>query len=175
MHDLLTAIENSGFPTWVRESPSLAAYTLILSLHAMGLAIVAGLSSAVDLRLLGVARTIPIAPLRGLFPFMYAGFWINAFSGLALLAANATGMLANPMFYIKMGLVLAAVLIMRMIKGSAFGDSGAVSGGVVPSRVRVLAVASLVCWAAAIVAGRMTAYPGLIESWFAPGLPVGPT
>src|SRR5688572_23358664 len=122
MHDVLVAIENSGFPTWVRESPSLAAYTLVLSLHAMGLAIVAGLSSAVGLRLLGVAPTIPLAPLRSLFPFMYAGFWINAASGLALLAANATGMLANPMFYLKMGFVLAAVLLMRAIKGAVFGD-----------------------------------------------------
>ena len=56
-------------------------------------------------------------PLRALFPFMYAGFWINALSGLALLAANASGMLGNPMFYIKIGFVLAAVLLMRMIKG----------------------------------------------------------
>ncbi|HSC14791.1 MAG TPA: hypothetical protein VLI71_06715 [Gammaproteobacteria bacterium] len=174
MHDLLTAIENSGFPTWIRESPSLWAYTFVLSLHAIGLAIVAGLSSAVDLRLLGVARTVPIAPLRALFPFMYAGFWINALSGLALLAANATGMLANPMFYIKIGFVLAAVLLMRAIKGSVFGDPAFVSAGIVPARARLLAGASLVCWGGAIVAGRMTAYPGLIQSWFASG-PVGVT
>ena len=43
------------------------------------------------LRLLGVARSIPLAPLRGLFPVMYVGFWVDALSGLALLSANATG------------------------------------------------------------------------------------
>ncbi|HEY7672390.1 MAG TPA: hypothetical protein VIC71_09235 [Gammaproteobacteria bacterium] len=165
MLDALAAIESSSFATWVRESPSLFAYTFILSLHAMGLATVGGLSSAVALRLLGIARAIPLAPLRELFPLMYAGFWINAFSGLALLAASATTMLFNPMFYFKMGFVLAAVLIMRVIKSRVFGDSELVGSGVAPPFSRPLAVASLSCWAGAIVAGRMTAYPGLLESY----------
>jgi hypothetical protein len=168
MLDLLSAIESSGFATWVRESPSLGAYTLILSLHAMGLAIVAGLSCAVAFRLLGVAPAIPLAPLRALFPLMYAGFWINAFSGLALLAASATTMLENQMFYIKMSFVIAAVLIMRVIKTQVFGSAALLNNGasaIVP-RARLLAVASLVCWSGAIVAGRMTAYPGLLESYF---------
>jgi hypothetical protein len=166
MLDLVSAIESSGFATWVRESPSLGAYTLILSLHAMGLAIVAGLSCAVAFRLLGVAHAIPLAPLRALFPLMYAGFWINAFSGLVLLAASATGMLANQMFYIKMSFVIVAVLIMRVIKTRIFGSSALLEGDAIPPRARLLAVASLVCWAGAIVAGRMTAYPGLLESYF---------
>jgi hypothetical protein len=166
MVDLVNAIENSGFATWVRESPSLAAYTLILSLHAMGLAIVAGLSSAVAFRLLGIARGIPLAPLRALFPLMYAGFWINAFSGLVLLAASATTMLENRMFYFKMGFVIVAVLIMRVIKTRVFGNRALLEGDAIVPRARLLAVASLVCWAGAIVAGRMTAYPGLLESYF---------
>jgi hypothetical protein len=36
----------------------------------------------------------------------------------------------------------------------------------VPSSARKLAVASLACWALAIVAGRLTAYPYLIEYYF---------
>jgi hypothetical protein len=166
MLDFVNAIENSGFATWVRESPSLGAYTLILSLHAMGLAIVAGLSSAVAFRLLGIARSIPLAPLRALFPLMYAGFWINAFSGLVLLAASATTMLANQMFYFKMGFVIAAVLIMRVTKARVFGNPALLEGDVTVAGARLLAIASLVCWFGAIVAGRMTAYPGLLESYF---------
>ena len=46
----------------------------------------------------------------------------------------SAGMLANPMFYIKIGFVLAAVLIMRAIKSSVFGDPGFVSAGTVPAR-----------------------------------------
>ena len=52
---VLEAIENSAYPTFVRESPSLWGYTLVLSLHAMGLAVVVGVSAAIALRLLGFA------------------------------------------------------------------------------------------------------------------------
>jgi hypothetical protein len=162
---LLEAIEASAYPTFVRESPSLWAYTLVLSLHAMGLAVVVGFSAAIALRLLGLASSIPLAPLGRLFPVMYVGFWVNALSGLALLAANATGMLANPVFYVKMVFIVGGVLVMRLLRHTVFNDRLA-SGGAVPSSARKLAVASLACWALAIVAGRLTAYPYLIEYYF---------
>lgn len=165
MLQLLEAIENSAYPTFVRESPSLWAYTLVLSLHAMGLAVVVGLSSAVALRLLGFARNIPLAPLGRLFPFMYVGFWINALSGLALLAASATGMLTNPLFYAKLVFVAGGVLVMRVLRHAVFTEALA-SGGQVPPSARKLAIASLACWGLAIVAGRLTAYPYLVEYYF---------
>jgi hypothetical protein len=166
MWPLIEAIENTGFATWIRESPSLAAYTLVLALHAMGLAIVVGFSSVIALRLLGVASGIPLAPARKFFPLMYAGFWINALSGLALLAASATSMLANPLFFVKLGFVALGVLTMRLLRNRVFGDGQLQAigpGGAVSATGRGLAVASLVCWGGAIVAGRLTAYPGLIE------------
>ena len=165
MLQLLEAIESSAYPTFVRESPSLAAYTLVLSLHAMGLAIVVGLSTAVALRLLGVARAIPLAPLGGLFPVMYIGFWVNALSGLALLAANARGMLANPLFYAKILFIVGGVLVMRLLRNTVFTAQLA-AGGEPPASAGKLAVASLACWGLAIVAGRLTAYPYLIEYYF---------
>jgi hypothetical protein len=161
----LEAIENSAYPTFVRESPSLLGYTLVLSLHAMGLAVVVGLSSAIALRVLGWAGDIPLAPLRRLFPVMYVGFWVNALSGLALLAANATGMLANPMFYIKLVFIAGGVLVMRLLRRNVFNDSLAAAFDP-PRGARSLALASLGCWAAAIIAGRLTAYPYLIEYYF---------
>jgi hypothetical protein len=167
MQELITAIEDSGFATWVRESPSIFAYTAILSLHAIGLAIVAGLSGVVALRLLGFAPAIPLAPATRLFPLMYAGFWINAASGVALLAANASGMLSSTMFFVKMGFVAAAVLIMRLIRGRVFGDAEIVRSGNGPSVARGLAAASLLCWLGAIGAGRLTAYPYLLQGLWA--------
>ena len=165
MWNLLEAIEASAYPTFVRESPSLAAYTLVLSLHAMGLAVVVGLSSAIALRLLGVARSIPLAPLQKLFPVMYLGFWVNAASGLALLAANARGMLGNPLFYAKILFIVGGVLVMRLLRNKVFTEQ-LVNGGPPPSSARNLAYASLACWGLALIAGRLTAYPYLIEYYF---------
>ena len=164
MLELLEAIESSAYPTFVRESPSLWAYTLVLSLHAMGLAVVVGFSSAIALRLLGVARSIPLAPLRSLFPVMYIGFWVNALSGLALLSANATGMASNPLFWVKIVFIVGGVLVMRLLRQTVF--SGATASDDAPPQARKLALASLACWGLAIVAGRLTAYPYLIEYYF---------
>ena len=166
MFQLIEAIENSGFATWVRESPSLLAYTSILALHAMGLAIVVGLSTAIALRLLGVAPGIPLAPARKFFPLMYIGFWVNALSGLALLAASASGMLANPVFFVKLGFIALGVLTMRLLRNRVFSDTQLQllgSGAAVPASARMLAIASLVCWGGALIAGRLTAYPYLIS------------
>jgi hypothetical protein len=96
---------------------------------------------------------------------MYAGFWVNALSGLALLAANATGMLANPLFYLKLVFIAGGVLVMRLLRGQVFTDALS-DGGSVPPHARTLAFASLACWGAAIVTGRLTAYPYLIEYYF---------
>jgi hypothetical protein len=163
---LLQAIENTAFPTWIRESPSIYAYTLVLSLHAMGLAVVVGLSSAIALRLLGFAPGIPLAPANKLFPVMYVGFWVNALSGLALLAANATGMLTNPMFYAKLIFIAGGVLVMRLLRNRVFDEQRLLANDALPREARTLAIASLACWGTAIVAGRLTAYPYLIEYTF---------
>jgi hypothetical protein len=165
MMSLLEAIEASGVATWVRESPSLLAYTTVLSAHAIGLAIVAGLSAVVDLRLLGFAPGIPLAPLRKIFPVMYVGFWINAVSGGLLFAANATGLIENVMFFIKLAFVVAAVLLLRVLRQTAFSDAS-LAGGAVSKFGRRLALASLVCWCFAVVTGRLTSYPWLVETYF---------
>jgi hypothetical protein len=158
MLQLLEFIQNTGIATWVRESPSIFAYTFVLSLHAVGLAIVVGVSAMVALRVLGRFERIPLAPMVQLFPLMYLGFWINAFSGLLLLSANATGMLTMSMFYIKMFFVILAVLTLRLFR-RRFG------AGVSPDKMRSLAYTLLVFWFFAIVAGRLTAYPYFVQMW----------
>jgi hypothetical protein len=155
MMELLEFIEGTGIATWVRESPSIFAYTLVLSLHAIGLSIVVGVSAMVALRVLGRFEAIPLQPMVKLYPLMYIGFWINAISGLMLLSANATGMLQMTMFYIKMAFVIAAVITLRLMRPRvAAGD-----------QAKGIAIALLALWTAAIIAGRLTAYPYFVEAW----------
>ena len=159
-------IEYSAIATWVRESPSIFGYTMVLSLHAMGLAIVAGIGTVVALRLLGHFAAIPLAPLLKLFPLMYTGFWINAVSGFVLLAANASSMLANTMFYIKLVLIAGAIACLRLIRMRVFTSRVIAGIEVAPEGAHKLAWASLGFWLAAIIAGRLTAYPYFVEAWF---------
>lgn len=159
MMGLLEWIEHTGIATWVRESPSLLAYTLVLSLHAIGLSIVVGISSMVGLRVAGFFRDIPLEPMFKLFPLMYIGFWINLVSGLLLLSANATGMFTMVMFYLKMFFVICAIVMVRLVR-RRFAD------GTIATSGPPLAWAMLAFWFCAIVTGRLTSYPYMIEAWF---------
>jgi hypothetical protein len=164
---ILSWLENSGLGTWVRESPSLFAYPGILFLHTVGLAFLVGTNVAIDLRLLGFAFDAPLAPLEMFYPVMWTGFWINAISGTALLIADATTKLANPVFFVKMTCVALAVIDMVVIRRTVLRTSQA-SSGRVPPIGRVLALSSIVLWAGAITAGRLMAYLGPVSG--APGL-----
>lgn len=167
MASLLEWVEGTSIAVFVRESPSLFGYTLVLSLHAMGLAIVVGIGVVVALRLLGVARGVPLAPLLKLFPLMWGGFTVNALSGFALLAANASTMLANVMFLIKMGLIVLALVNMELLRSRIAGAAAARAdpgAGPVPTPMRAIAASSLVLWAAVVVTGRLTAYPNFVRT-----------
>lgn len=178
-----TWLESTAFSVWMRESPSVFAFPIILAVHTIGLGLLAGINAALDLRLLGVAARIPLSEFRRFWPLLWLGFWLNVISGLALIAAYPTKALTNPIFYVKLGLVAAALAILRRVHGfltaSAFVpagvdvrhgqsfpaalDSTLVAGTAAPvvprlERAKKLAVASLMCWAGAIGAGRFLAY-----------------
>ena len=163
----LLSLENSAFGTWVRESSSLWAYPTILFLHTVGLGFLVGLNAAIDLRILGVARKLPLAPMEAFYKIMWAAFWINALSGSALLIADATTKLTNPVFYIKMSFVTLAVINMVALRRRVFrrlaNEAAPVAGF-----GRALAVTSLIFWGGAITAGRLMAYFGPVSG--APGL-----
>lgn len=163
---MIELIEQSDFATWIRESPSLLGYTLLLALHAIGLAIVVGLNTVVALRILGIAPEIPLAPARKFFSLMYAGFWINALSGLALFTTNASSFLSNEAFLIKFAFIALAVLNLRLIKHHIFDEDGLPLADVATTKARTFAVASLAFWGGAIIAGRLTAYPYLLDYYF---------
>jgi hypothetical protein len=164
--EFLSWIEHSAFSVWVRESPSLFAYAGILFLHTVGLAIVVGISVMIDLRLLGVASDLPIAPLERFFPIMWTGFWINAVSGSILLAQDATTKFTNPIFGIKMVLIALAVADMVLLRRVVFRGRQVERN--VSGQGKLLAVASLVLWFGATTAGRLMAYLGTVSG--VPGL-----
>jgi hypothetical protein len=161
MDPLFRWLESSTLSVWTRESTSVLAYPAILSAHAIGMGLAAGVPVAISLHLLGVGRgaepTLPTRELGRFVKVMWIGFGLNAVSGVLLLVAYPTKALTNPVFYLKLGLIgLAVAVFASMTRRLSGGDD---YGGGRPSRaLRALAVASLVCWAAAITAGRLLAY-----------------
>jgi hypothetical protein len=153
----LRTIEDTGISTWLRESESPFAFYFVLLFHTFGLALLVGANAVVDLRLLGVQREIPLAPLKRLFGIMWLGFAVNAASGVLLLVAYPTKALTNPVFYLKLILIASAVLVMRKLNSHVFDDLS-LDEPTMMSRGRTLAKWSLLLWIAAITAGRLLAY-----------------
>ena len=109
-------VEASALSVWIVQSPSLFAFPFILALHTIGLGLVAGLNVALDLRILGVAEHVPLIEFRRFLPFMWFGFWLNAASGVLLLIAYPTKALTNPVFYLKLALIAAALVMLSTVR-----------------------------------------------------------
>ena len=165
MMQFLSAIEQSGFSVWVRESNSLLAYPGVLFLHTLGMGVVAGISALIALRILGCAPDVPLADLQKLYPYMWAGFYLNTATGIVLFAIDATTKIIDPVFYIKLAFIAAAIVLMYRINREVFSDP-LLEKRPVQMNGRILAFASIVCWMGAITAGRLLAYvgPGVISS-----------
>lgn len=149
MGPFLAQLEQSSLAIWIRESGVLYGYPLILFLHTLGLSTVVGLSSAIDLRLLGIAPGIPLESLQKTFWLMWAGLALTAVTGTLLFVSDAVKHASNPAFYVKLLFVALAVVALIVVRRRVF------RGG---QRGRLLAAASLGCWFGALSAGRLMAY-----------------
>lgn len=159
--DFLAWLEQTGFSTWLRESPSMFVFPAILVYHAIGMGFLAGANAALDLRVLGFAPGVPIAAFSKFFPVMWFGLVLNVLSGILLLLAYPTKALTNPIFYLKLvcialGLVVTFWMRRHVVGGSEPG--GRAESPPLPSTARLFAALSLVLWAAAITSGRWLAY-----------------
>src|SRR5215467_1325451 len=150
-------LEMTALSVWVREATEVYAFPGILSLHTIGMGFVAGMSAAMNLRILGVAAFVPLMEFKRFFPVLWAGFWLNAVSGVVLLIGYPTKALTNPMFYLKLVFIGLGILCLRSIRKSVFSDED-LDFQAVPRRGRLWAGASLACWTGAIFAGRLLAY-----------------
>ena len=133
------------------------AFPGVLVLHALGMAFLVGGNIALDLRMLGFAAGIPLPSMEKFFPVMWFGFWVNAISGCMLLIGYPTKALTNPVFYLKLTLILLAMLNMRWLQVRVLRSPGLEKSSI-SGRARFLAGISIAMWAAAVTAGRLLAY-----------------
>jgi hypothetical protein len=156
MFEYTAWLERTALSVWIREG-SLWAFPIILILHTVGLAFLVGANVALDVRMLGFARGLPLRALLPFFRAMWIGFWVNAVSGVLLLITYPTKALTNPLFYLKLSLITIALVLGNGIRRHLL--SGTVPAGAsAPQPLRVLATVSLMLWLISITAGRFLAY-----------------
>ena len=153
--EFLEALEASGFSMWVKESST--AYVAVLAFHTIGLTFLVGISGATAMRILGVARSMPLAPMADFFPLMYVGFWINLLTGSVLMCLYPTDYVVDPAIYIKLAAVVVALVMLNLMKAHVFRQGDPEIQAKTKTAKRYATV--LLCaWLVAIVTGRVIAY-----------------
>lgn len=145
------AMRNSG--VWT--------YGVVNLFHILGVATLFGAVLVLDLRLLGLWRTVPIPSIAGpTVPVATTGFVIAALTGVGLLATKATEYAGNPFLLIKFPAIAVALLNVAVVTSRPAWKHMA-RPDPTPGDRRVLAIGgavSLAAWLTAIGAGRMIGY-----------------
>ena len=160
--EVLQWLEETSLSIWIRESPSLWAFPMVLLLHTTGMALVVGISTGIDLRILGFAPALSLSSLQKFLPILWVGFAVNAITGTLLVMQDARTKLTNPDFYVKLVFIVLALITLRLLKNRVFGNSR-IDHVPLSRDVKVLAVASMFFWLGAITAGRLLAYIGPVS------------
>ena len=156
MASAIHAVESSGLARFMREA--LYAYPAAEVVHILGLGLLFGSIALVDLRLIGLGRKVPLKPLVAFaVPWSVGGFVLAAAAGTLMFAAHVDEFLGQPVFLLKMALIVAAGLNALLLHRGAL-RAVALDVQVPPPRLRIAAVASLVLWTGVIACGRFLAY-----------------
>lgn len=149
-------LESLPLSVWVHESPSIWAQPTVMTLHTMGMGVLVGASWVLDLRLLGISRSVPLSAFRWVFRAVAIGLIVNVVTGVLLFAARATTWGVAFPFLVKMLFVVASaatLLPLRSYVLESDSEQREVSGN-----AKLLAIVSIITWAAAITTGRLLAY-----------------
>jgi hypothetical protein len=120
------------------------------------MAVFAASVAVMDVRLLGARGAIPIELVRTPRRVAMVAFAALAFSGFVLFSAEASHLVLNPVFLVKMSLVALALLNVLAFERAFRRGSSSESGSV--RAIAVTALISLALWFAVVVAGRSIAY-----------------
>ncbi len=153
------------FSEWVQTSEW--GFPMLLSFHSIGLAAVVGVLVMLDARVLGFAKRFPVSSFANLMIVAWVGFTLNAISGALLFAADATKLVTNWPFLLKMGCVLlgvvAAGITAQELNFGAYqkaskDEAAALGEPALTLKVKIVAAVSLLLWTVALVGGRLIAY-----------------
>jgi hypothetical protein len=148
--DLAVALRNS---VW--------SYPLVNAAHLLGVALLVGSIVPLDLRLLGVWRSVSLAPLGGVLSRIAGtGLVLAMIFGTLLFITRASEYIVSNVFISKMVVVAvgtANALALRMTWPAHVSEITSTEVKT-PARLRFAAGISLATWLAALTLGRLVGY-----------------
>ena len=138
-------------------------YPLVNTGHVLGLALLVGAITTLDVRLLGAGRTVALVPAAHLLiRVARAGFVLAVAMGGLLFLARPDDYAFSQLFRIKLLLISVALINIYTLHRSmpwrmlmAGGD--AVDGPAHP-RIQFAAIVSMLAWLGVVLAGRLIGY-----------------
>jgi hypothetical protein len=135
-------------------------WAFMMDLHFLGLVVLIGTVGALDLRILGFAKQMPVEPLHRMVPWALAGFGINVLTGLLAFIGMPEFYTLDYAFWVKMLAILLLGVnsaafyltgVFSRVKDLGPGEDAAVSA-------KLVAASSLILWFAVIILGRYIQY-----------------
>jgi hypothetical protein len=133
-------------------SPTL--YLLVNAAHIMAIGVLFGTILSLDLRILGMFRTVPLHSLAPFLSRMAAcGAVLAILTGMSLFSVRPQEYVQNPAFLTKVTLVAVGLVHALAVHRSA-GWRAALAGEGASALLRLSALVSIAIWTSAVVAGR---------------------
>jgi hypothetical protein len=161
MNDFLIGLENTNVSIFIRESSSFLAFPAVLTTHAFGYCFIFATNMIVSARMLGFAKSIPLKPLRRLFPMMWVGLVLTTITGVLLTMAAAEKRVPNPILWVKMGLLAIATPMMWKYQMKIFKDPSIDDNNIPPSARRIV-IWQILLWLLIMIGGRLIPYSATI-------------
>jgi hypothetical protein len=155
---IFVALEQSGFGAAIRQSTWLFPVANVG--HVLALALFAGALAVMDVRLLGgLAATSPAHVLMRARSVAIAAFILLAATGFLLFTAEASHLILNPVFQIKLALIGLGLLNLAIFEfGVKRLVTGLGPGATMPASAKTAGFMSLAIWLAVAACGRTIAY-----------------
>jgi hypothetical protein len=131
-------------------------WATMMVMHFVGLSLIVGVVGAIDLRIIGFARELPLAPLHRLLPLAMAGLGLNFVTGMLAFIGMPVYYAADIAFWFKLCALMvlgvnAALFyltgVFDRVEQLGPGEDAALSA-------KIIAASSLLLWFAVIISGR---------------------
>jgi len=156
-HPILESIKASGIGAWVRDTSW--AFPALQSAHFIGMTLLIGVVGLIDLRVLGLAKGLPLRPLHRFLPLAFAGFGLNLLTGIFFFCHDPYVYAFNPSFRLKMLFILLAGLNALWFQVGFFLDLEKWGPNIEASRTaKIVSALSILLWIAVITGGRFIAF-----------------
>jgi hypothetical protein len=132
-------------------------------IHYVGVSLIVGIIGTLDLRVLGLFKSIPIAAFRPLVPWAIGAFIANLLTGIIFIMGKDSGtayFFDNLSFRLKMLFVLLAFINLVIYKATGLEERvyATPAGANAAAPAKAVAVFSLFAWILIIFFGRTLQY-----------------